>query len=89
MLDRALSQGSLTANVRRRNSHPRQRAVAYLDARPLRSAARIVIVGDSIAYGRCDPQGGWAAQLATAHIGANETQHRVVRGAADARPMTP
>lgn len=53
-------------------------AWAYLDARPLRSAARIVIVGDSIAYGRCDPQGGWAAQLATAHIAANETEHRVL-----------
>ncbi|MEV4440725.1 GDSL-type esterase/lipase family protein [Streptomyces sp. NPDC049577] len=52
-------------------------AWAYLDARPLRSAARIVIVGDSIAYGRCDPQGGWATQLAVAHIGANETEHRV------------
>ncbi|MEV4560480.1 GDSL-type esterase/lipase family protein [Kitasatospora sp. NPDC049285] len=52
-------------------------AWAYLDARPLRSAARIVIVGDSIAYGRCDPQGGWAGHLAAAHIGANETEHRV------------
>ncbi|MFI9251282.1 GDSL-type esterase/lipase family protein [Streptomyces sp. NPDC053069] len=52
-------------------------AWAYLDARPLRSAARIVIVGDSIPYGRCDPQGGWAAHLAATHIAANETEHRV------------
>ncbi|MGW5102962.1 GDSL-type esterase/lipase family protein [Streptomyces sp. NPDC004100] len=52
-------------------------AWAYLDARPLRSASRIVIVGDSIAYGRCDPRGGWAARLATGHIAANETEHRV------------
>ncbi|WP_225840137.1 GDSL-type esterase/lipase family protein [Streptomyces sp. NK08204] len=52
-------------------------AWAYLDARPLRSAARIVIVGDSISYGRCDPQGGWAAQLAATHIAANESEHRV------------
>lgn len=52
-------------------------AWAYLDANPLRSAARIVIVGDSIAYGRCDPQGGWAGHLAAAHIAANETGHRV------------
>lgn len=50
---------------------------AYLDAKPLRSAARIVIVGDSIAYGRCDPQGGWAAHLAAAHIAENEAEHRV------------
>ncbi|MFJ6854518.1 SGNH/GDSL hydrolase family protein [Streptomyces sp. NPDC091271] len=52
-------------------------AWAYLDARPLRSASRIVIVGDSIAYGRCDPQGGWAARLATDHIATDETDSRV------------
>ncbi|MFI2736978.1 GDSL-type esterase/lipase family protein [Streptomyces sp. NPDC018711] len=52
-------------------------AWAYLDARALRAAARVVIVGDSIAYGRCDPQGGWAAHFSAAHIAANETQHRV------------
>ncbi|MFD5420149.1 GDSL-type esterase/lipase family protein [Streptomyces sp. NPDC127069] len=52
-------------------------AWAYLDADPLRSAARIVIAGDSIAYGRCDPRGGWAARLAARHIGANEHDHRV------------
>lgn len=52
-------------------------AWAYLDARPLRPAARIVIAGDSIAYGRCDPAGGWVARLASAHIAANELDHRV------------
>ncbi|MEI5099285.1 SGNH/GDSL hydrolase family protein [Streptomyces sp. PmtG] len=52
-------------------------AWAYLDARPLRPAARVVIVGDSIAYGRCDPYGGWAAHLASAHIAADEAAHRV------------
>ncbi|AUG76612.1 hypothetical protein CFP65_1733 [Kitasatospora sp. MMS16-BH015] len=52
-------------------------AWAYLDAEPLRAAARIVVVGDSIAYGRCDPQGGWAGQLAAAHIAADEVEHRV------------
>ncbi|MEU5431917.1 GDSL-type esterase/lipase family protein [Streptomyces sp. NPDC020719] len=52
-------------------------AWAYLDAKPLRSAARIVVVGDSIAYGRCDPRGGWAAHLAADHIAANESEHRV------------
>lgn len=52
-------------------------AWAYLDARPLRSASRIVIVGDSIAYGRCDPQGGWAARLAASHIALNEVDNRV------------
>ncbi|MBJ3809118.1 gamma-glutamylcyclotransferase [Streptomyces flavofungini] len=52
-------------------------AWAYLDAKPLRPAARIVIVGDSIAYGRCDPDGGWAGRLAASHIAANESEHRV------------
>ncbi|MFF0297237.1 GDSL-type esterase/lipase family protein [Kitasatospora sp. NPDC004614] len=52
-------------------------AWAYLDARPLRPAARIVIVGDSIAYGRCDPQGGWAGHLAATHIASDENAHRV------------
>ncbi|MEU1779756.1 GDSL-type esterase/lipase family protein [Streptomyces abikoensis] len=50
---------------------------AYLDANPLRPAERIVIVGDSIAYGRCDPRGGWAARLAATHIARNEAAHRV------------
>ncbi|MFI6638358.1 GDSL-type esterase/lipase family protein [Streptomyces sp. NPDC050504] len=52
-------------------------AWAYLDAKPLRPAARLVVVGDSIAYGRCDPGGGWAGRLAAAHIAADETAHRV------------
>ncbi|MFD5507226.1 GDSL-type esterase/lipase family protein [Streptomyces sp. NPDC127051] len=52
-------------------------AWAYLDADPLRSAQRIVIVGDSIAYGRCDPRGGWTGHLAAAHIAGNEAAHRV------------
>ncbi|MFE2146557.1 GDSL-type esterase/lipase family protein [Streptomyces sp. NPDC059456] len=50
---------------------------AYLDAKPLRSAQRIVIVGDSIAYGRCDPRGGWAGRLAASHIARNEAEHRL------------
>ncbi|GAA2620620.1 hypothetical protein GCM10010425_13650 [Streptomyces spororaveus] len=52
-------------------------AWAYLDARPLRPAERIVVVGDSIAYGRCDPRGGWAGHLAAAHIAANEAERRL------------
>ncbi|MEU8840521.1 GDSL-type esterase/lipase family protein [Streptomyces roseus] len=52
-------------------------AWAYLDADPLRSAQRIVVVGDSIAYGRCDPRGGWTSRLAAAHITRNEAAHRV------------
>ncbi|MCX4807936.1 GDSL-type esterase/lipase family protein [Streptomyces sp. NBC_01214] len=52
-------------------------AWAYLDAKPLRPAERIVIVGDSIAYGRCDPRGGWAGHLAAAHIAGNETERRL------------
>ncbi len=52
-------------------------AWAYLDAKPLRSASRIVIAGDSIAYGRCDPHGGWAGHIAAAHIAEDEAEHRV------------
>ncbi|MGK4580757.1 GDSL-type esterase/lipase family protein [Kitasatospora sp. HPMI-4] len=63
-------------------------AWAYLDAKPLRSAARIVIAGDSIAYGRCDPQGGWAARLAAAHIAANEIEHRVFNVAIPGSTLT-
>ncbi|MGY4387338.1 GDSL-type esterase/lipase family protein [Streptomyces sp. TE12347] len=50
---------------------------AYLDAKPLRPAERIVVVGDSIAYGRCDPRGGWAGHLAAAHIARNEAERRL------------
>ncbi|MFT3877495.1 MAG: GDSL-type esterase/lipase family protein [Propioniciclava sp.] len=49
---------------------------AYVDARPLAVAQRIGLVGDSIAYGRTDERGGWAHEVATVHIGANERQHR-------------
>ncbi|MFB7255571.1 GDSL-type esterase/lipase family protein [Streptomyces nojiriensis] len=52
-------------------------AWAYLDAKPLRPAERIVVVGDSIAYGRCDPRGGWAGHLAAAHISGNEAERRL------------
>ena len=31
---------------------------------------RIAVTGDSIAYGRSDPTGGWAARLATHHLSA-------------------
>ncbi|WP_171168942.1 GDSL-type esterase/lipase family protein [Streptomyces sp. I05A-00742] len=61
---------------------------AYLDAKPLRPAARIVIVGDSIAYGRCDPRGGWAARLAASHIAANEADHRVFNLAVPGSTLT-
>ncbi|MCX5152262.1 GDSL-type esterase/lipase family protein [Streptomyces sp. NBC_00320] len=61
---------------------------AYLDAKPLRPARRIVIVGDSIAYGRCDPQGGWAGRLAAAHIAGNETEHRVFNLAVPGSTLT-
>ncbi|MGW6981653.1 GDSL-type esterase/lipase family protein [Streptomyces sp. NPDC054932] len=61
---------------------------AYLDARALRPAERIVIVGDSIAYGRCDPQGGWAAHLAAAHIAGNETERRVFNLAVPGSTLT-
>lgn len=49
---------------------------AYVDARPLAASERIALIGDSIAYGRSDPSGGWAAQLATAHIDRSEPRNR-------------
>ncbi|RUQ21772.1 GDSL-type esterase/lipase family protein [Kocuria sp. HSID16901] len=38
---------------------------AYVPARPLAAAQRVVLGGDSIAYGQHDPEGGWAHRLAT------------------------
>ena len=43
---------------------------------PLSSATRLAIVGDSIAYGRSDPSGGWAQYLAAAHISRDELNNR-------------
>ena len=40
------------------------------------SATRLAIVGDSIAYGRSDPSGGWAQHLAAAHISRDELNNR-------------
>ncbi|RLP07513.1 SGNH/GDSL hydrolase family protein [Propionibacterium australiense] len=37
----------------------------------------IVIVGDSIAYGRADASGGWAHRLAEHHIARDEQNNRV------------
>jgi lysophospholipase L1-like esterase len=52
-------------------------AWAYLDARPLAASERVLIVGDSIAYGRCDRRGGWSARLAAAHIASDEARRRL------------
>lgn len=38
---------------------------------------RIAVTGDSIAYGRCDPTGGWAARLAEHHLSAGVHGRRV------------
>ncbi|RJQ75415.1 hypothetical protein D5S17_21255 [Pseudonocardiaceae bacterium YIM PH 21723] len=66
-------------DYRRRRVHlsTGENAWAYLDANPLRAAVRIAIVGDSIAYGRCDTAGGWAGRLAATHIAADEQANRV------------
>lgn len=40
------------------------------------SATRLAVVGDSIAYGRPDPSGGWARYLAAAHISRDELNNR-------------
>lgn len=50
---------------------------AYLAANPFVAAERIAVIGDSIAYGRCDPSGGWAQRLAAHHVAADEASHRV------------
>ena len=52
-------------------------AWAYVDASALQAAERVGILGDSIAYGRCDPSGGWARLLGGAHIAKNEERNRV------------
>lgn len=41
------------------------------------AAVRIAVTGDSIAYGRNDPAGGWAARLAEHHLGAGLPGRRV------------
>ncbi|WP_051297944.1 GDSL-type esterase/lipase family protein [Brevibacterium album] len=51
-------------------------AWAYVDARPLASAERIAVVGDSLASGLTDPNTGWFSLLAGAHIRRDETHHR-------------
>lgn len=51
-------------------------AWAYLDSRPVVAARRLAVVGDSIAYGRTDPAGGWAAAVGAWHVGRLETEHR-------------
>lgn len=43
---------------------------------PLSNATRLAVVGDSIAYGRSDPSGGWAQYLAAAHISQDEINNR-------------
>lgn len=43
---------------------------------PLSNATRLAVVGDSIAYGRSDPSGGWAQYLAAAHISRDELNNR-------------
>lgn len=51
-------------------------AWAYLAADPLVAAERLGIVGDSLAYGRCDPAGGWAARLGAWHTAREEPRYR-------------
>lgn len=46
-------------------------AWAYVAADPLASAERIAVVGDSIAFGLSDPDGGWAGHLARQHGNAD------------------
>jgi len=51
-------------------------AWCYLSADPLDVAERIALIGDSIAYGRCTHDGGWAAQVASRHITRDEDNNR-------------
>lgn len=48
-------------------AHGPRIAWAYVAADPLSAAERIAVVGDSIAFGLDDPDGGWAAHLARHH----------------------
>lgn len=63
-------------------------AWAYVAANPLKAAERIGVVGDSIAYGRADPTGGWAARLFREHVGADEARQRVFQLAAPGATLT-
>jgi len=49
---------------------------AYVDANPLDAAERIGVVGDSIAYGRCDAPYGWAQLLGASHVAPDEARRR-------------
>lgn len=51
-------------------------AWCYVSADPLNVAERIALIGDSIAYGRCTPDGGWAARVASRHIARDEENNR-------------
>ncbi|MDO4916288.1 MAG: SGNH/GDSL hydrolase family protein [Rothia sp. (in: high G+C Gram-positive bacteria)] len=53
----------------------------------LKNATRLAIVGDSIAYGRSDPNGGWAHQLAQAHISRDEMNNRLYNLAIPGRTL--
>ncbi|MDK1327929.1 GDSL-type esterase/lipase family protein [Arthrobacter sp. zg-Y1143] len=63
--------------VRRRvSTGTRGQAWCYVSANPLNAAERIALIGDSIAYGRCTPDGGWAARVAARHITRDEVNNR-------------
>ncbi|MGN5733787.1 GDSL-type esterase/lipase family protein [Arthrobacter psychrochitiniphilus] len=51
-------------------------AWCYVSADPVNVAERIALIGDSIAYGRCTPDGGWAARVAAQHIARDEERNR-------------
>lgn len=53
----------------------------------LAGATRIAVVGDSIAYGRSDPAGGWAHHLAQAHIARDEANNRLYNLAIPGRTL--
>lgn len=65
------------AYVRRRvRTAVHGQAWCYLSAAPLNAAERIALIGDSIAYGRCTSDGGWAARVASRHISRDEANNR-------------
>ncbi|MCB5276025.1 hypothetical protein BJG92_03580 [Arthrobacter sp. SO5] len=51
-------------------------AWCYVSADSLDVAERIALIGDSIAYGRCTRDGGWAARVASRHITRDEENNR-------------
>ena len=73
----AVDAYEVDAYVRRRvPTGAHGQAWCFVSADPLNAAERIALIGDSIAYGRCTQDGGWAARVAWRHIACDEENNR-------------